>query len=109
MWGVCVAFAANMTSSMSQSNATEELMGLMKNSNQTNATQGNLMGLIEKGISSSGMENMTKDKLYDLQSSKWKDVREDVRDDDEKSLSFNLTRCGLIDRIVTIYISEQYA
>ena len=62
--------AANMTSSMSQSNATEELMGLMKNSNQTNATQGNLMGLIEKGISSSGMENMTKDKLYDLQSSK---------------------------------------
>src|SRR5215510_10169685 len=55
--------AANMTGSMSQSNATEGLMGLMKNANQTNATQGNLMGLIEKGISSSGIENMTKGKL----------------------------------------------
>jgi hypothetical protein len=55
--------AANMTSSMTQSNATEGIMGLMNNTNQTNATQGNIMGLIEKGISSSGMENMSKVKL----------------------------------------------
>src|SRR5207249_884645 len=52
----------NMTGSMNLSNATEGLMGLMKNANQTNATQGSLMGLIEKGMSS-GMENMSKDKL----------------------------------------------
>jgi hypothetical protein len=41
-------------------------MSLMKNGNQSNATQGNLMGLIEKGMSNSGMENMSKTKLEKL-------------------------------------------
>jgi hypothetical protein len=57
---------ANMTSGMTQPNATEGLMGLMKSGNQSNATQGNLMGLIEKGMSGSGMENMSMTKLGKL-------------------------------------------
>ena len=55
-----------MTNTMSLSNATEGLMSLMKNGNQTNATQGNLMGLIEKGMSNVGTENMSKTKLEKL-------------------------------------------
>lgn len=56
---------ANMTNNMNLSNATDGLMSLMKNANQTNATQGNLMSLIEKGMSS-GMENISTSKLEKL-------------------------------------------
>lgn len=40
---------------MSLSNAIEGLMSLKKNRNQANATQGNLMGPIGKGMSNLGM------------------------------------------------------